>query len=59
MHQLRQWNFSADDQKLVFNFLKEWYSNRFLTSVLSQWENNSIIMSNSVNASLKLIYYNV
>ena len=36
IHQLRIWNFSTKDQKIVSSLLDEWYSSRTLNSVLQQ-----------------------
>ena len=59
LRQLRQWNFSTRGQELVLNLLKEWYSNKSLNSVLSQWGNSNPITSNSVRMPLKIMCYNV
>ncbi|CAF2087535.1 unnamed protein product [Rotaria magnacalcarata] len=59
LHQLSQWNFSTNDQKLVCQVLNEWYSSKSLNSVLNQWENNSKTIHSRINVPLKLICYNV
>ena len=59
MNQLGQLNFSTSDKKLVFDLLNEWYSDKSLNSVLTQWEKNNIVMPSSVNVPLKLMCYNV
>lgn len=59
--QLRQWNFSTNDQKLVLKIMNEWYCDSSLNSVLSQWEKNrnNIHTPNSINKPVKILSYNV
>ena len=59
MYQLQQWDFSISDQKLIISLVSEWYSDRSLNSVLSQWEKTNPSIPNSVNVPLKILCYNV
>ena len=59
IHQLRTWNFSPKDQKIVSLLLDEWYSGRTLNSVLQQWEQVSVVSSKNQIESLKILCYNV
>ena len=59
MHQLRTWNFSPKDQKIVSLLLDEWYSGITLNSVLQQWERVSVVSSKNKMETLKILCYNV
>ena len=59
IHQLRTWNFSPKDQKIVSLLLEEWYSSRTLNSVLQQWERVSVVSSKNQIENLKILCYNV
>ena len=59
IHQLRTWNFSPKDQKIVSLLLDEWYSGRTLNSVLQQWERVTVVSSKNQIEILKILCYNV
>jgi hypothetical protein len=59
IHQLRIWNFSTKDQKIVSSLLDEWYTNRTLNSVLQEWESVVPTPSSNQKENLKILCYNV
>jgi hypothetical protein len=59
IHQLRIWNFSTKDQKIVSSLLDEWYTNRTLNSVLQEWESVGPTPSSNQKENLKILCYNV
>ena len=59
IHQLRTWNFSPKDQKIVSLLLDEWHSGRTLNSVLQQWKRVSVVLSKNQKEILKILCYNV
>ena len=59
IHQLRIWNFSPKDQKIVSLLLDEWYSGRTLNSVLQQWARVRVVPCKNQKETLKILCYNV
>jgi len=53
IHQLRIWNFSTKDQKIVASLLDEWYTSRTLNSVLQEWESVGPTSSNNQKGESK------